>query len=763
MQKMYPAVVNSPKTELVTDITATDTEIEVSDVSVLLAPEGLAVIGNGEGAETIRYAEVDGNVLKECIRGFQGVAKQWAAGTRLARNFTAYDHDTFMANIEQHDGAITALENRLDSADTVDLTLQPGLQVVSAPKDARFKLGQIEGKTEINYDGRIGLIGVENPYVSRISGNLLPPFYEWRVSTGATSTDAVIEPYLLQKTVPSAAQPTEIVVPVLGGKQLTLRYESSNSVAAYINIQWLDEDGTSISWTDQNEGGQTVLAPDNARFARVTATTLSAGTFTFKNPMLVIGNEPKTFLSREDSMLAFQTELHANPVDGSDPDVLFEHEGQYFKLSKWKKVVLDGSINWGSIPTSYPGFKVVATIPNQFPLWQNYSEKTTKYNGSILKTATSGGAWATNGADTTETSIDGSIYISISNTDSGWGDEYTPTPDEIKAYFLGWKMYDRGTNPTGDGVYNSGPNKGWAYRNADGNFSGGTTTLPTTQAPNFTPYQLVYRLATPTVEPVVSEGSLTLIEGENQVEVGTGVVLRERANPYANSIIRMVGLNAPASPNYPGSGLVNKVRKILTIFKDSRRDNGWSIKTGNSSTGGGLEYADISLSQYDPSAAYSVTYLKLDKSPIQSITGARATNEKAQISDLTAGVAEALGRVSVVEQTKTEKGTPVVLITPTLLNGWRQYPHYQTVGYRKDSTGVVHLTGLVQGGATVSNIFRLLEGFRPKSPLIFPVCASSGTNRVDLLTDGYVYFNWAGTWDSEAWISLDGISFVAEQ
>ncbi len=760
MQKMYPAVVNSPKTELVTDIAATDIEIEVSDASVLLAPEGLAVIGNGEGAETIKYSDVDGNVLKECIRGFQGTAKQWAAGTRLARNFTAYDHDTFMANIKQHDGVITALENRLDSADTIDLTLQPGLQVVNAAKDARFNLGQIEGKTEINYDGRIGLIGVENLYAIRYGENLLPPFYKWVVSAGATSTDAVIDPYLLQKTVPSAAQPTEIVVPVLGGQHLTLSYESSDSVAAYINIQWLDRDRSPISWTDQNEGGQTVLSPDNARFARVTATTLSAGTFTFKNPTLTLGTDPKTFKPREDSMLAFQTELHANPDDGSDPDVLFEREGQYFKLAKWKKVTIDGSIKWGASPASFYGFKVIGTLPDQFPRWKLYSEKATKYDGLILKTATSGGSWATNGADTTETSIDGSFYISISNADSGWGDDYTPMQDEIRAYFMGYQMgYLNGSAFAAP--YNGTGTKVW--RAIVGDTGSGSSTLPTSPssvaiAAGWVPYQLVYQLASPTVEPVVSEGCLTLNEGDNQVEVGTGFVLRESVRVNSTSGISYINADYPFN---------SKPYDIKEVYRENYSDPEWKVSyrpdTDPYYERNGRAFAYIPTVLYDSSAPYSVTYLKLDKSPTQPIIGTMAANEKAQISDLTTGVAEALQRVSVVEMKKTDKDTPAVLITPTLLNGWEQYPLYHLVGYYKDSLGIVHLTGLVRKGSANTVIFTLPQCYRPITTLIFAVFGQGKAVRIDVQAGGNVHLNHTPWYPDTDWVSLDGISFLAEQ
>ncbi|MBE0344231.1 hypothetical protein E4V51_30945, partial [Paenibacillus sp. 28ISP30-2] len=63
------------------------------------------------------------------------------------------------------------------------------------------------------------------------------------------------------------------------------------------------------------------------------------------------------------------------------------------------------------------------------------------------------------------------------------------------------------------------------------------TSLPTTGITSMTytrygiwmPYQLVYQLAMPTVEPIVSEGQLSFVEGDNQVEVGTGIVVSEQA------------------------------------------------------------------------------------------------------------------------------------------------------------------------------------------------------------------------------------------
>lgn len=97
---MYPAINNSPVSTLAQAITATATEIELVDASVLPAAPNLVTIGTDETAELVLYTAVSSNRLTGCTRGFNSTtAKQWAVGTKVYRCYTAYDHDTFRKNI----------------------------------------------------------------------------------------------------------------------------------------------------------------------------------------------------------------------------------------------------------------------------------------------------------------------------------------------------------------------------------------------------------------------------------------------------------------------------------------------------------------------------------------------------------------------------------------------------------------------------------------------------------------------------------------
>ncbi|WP_456288383.1 hypothetical protein M1D70_26310 [Paenibacillus sp. AK002] len=615
---------------------------------------------------------------------------------------------------------------------------------------------------------------VRNPYAIRYGENLLPPFYKW----------ASRQPYHTEELykVFSKAAPAQVIyvdIPVCPGILYTLLFESlkcdyvavhDNSGANASSMSYLvkvdrnpaDDSPYIVQFNGPKSGVVRIhlYAYDlQAEIDGVDRNSLPAYDIHATNPILTIGLTPKPFKPREDSMLALQTDLYADPVSGADADEVFEKDGQYFRLAKWVKATLTDKFNFVGIGGKGAGWKQTF-----FDLPSNtsgpYSETVIKYDGKKLQSNQITSSPDISAIDSGNAKR---CYISIANTDSGWGDNYSPTADEIKAYFMGWMMYDgSGSNATPDypvnNFYNGTGVKAWAYR-ADGvtrTWLGWTDKLPTTQAPNWTPYQLLYRLANESIEPIVSEGMLTFNEGDNQIEVGTGIVLREKATPVLNGPHYNVN-----NTNYPLSLLDNKTERIIRFYKNNA-DDPWSKFTN-------LAYGNEGLytlaANFDPSATYSVTYLMLDKSPIVPFTGSYASNEKAMIEELNEAVQQNATSVSVLMNKKVEKNVSVVQIKPTLLNGWVEYlSGYHHVRYYKDSSGIVHLTGLVKTGAINSEMFKLAEGYRPVATIVFAQQASTGsTARLDIFPGGGVYFNYAASWNADSWVSLDGISFLAEQ
>lgn len=111
---MYPAKNNSPTTVLTADIGSSDTTMTVDDTSVLPAAPNIAVIGSSTDAEIVKYTEISGSTLT-IVRGQNSTTPGvWPAGTAVARNYTALDHEIFRENILDLD------ERKTDSGHTHD-------------------------------------------------------------------------------------------------------------------------------------------------------------------------------------------------------------------------------------------------------------------------------------------------------------------------------------------------------------------------------------------------------------------------------------------------------------------------------------------------------------------------------------------------------------------------------------------------------------------------------------------------------------------
>ena len=113
---MYPAKPGSPKTTLAAELSAVATSMTLDDATVLPDPPNLAVIGDDYTAEIVSYTTITGNVVSGLIRGLgDTTASVWSDGTNVARNYTSFDHDRFIDNIQD------LSTNKLDSVSWGDI------------------------------------------------------------------------------------------------------------------------------------------------------------------------------------------------------------------------------------------------------------------------------------------------------------------------------------------------------------------------------------------------------------------------------------------------------------------------------------------------------------------------------------------------------------------------------------------------------------------------------------------------------------------
>jgi len=566
---------------------------------------------------------------------------------------------------------------------------------------------------------------VRNPYAIRHGENLLPPFYEWDI---INTKGRVVAPYEYQQLGADDGHWTQVVIKVLKNTDYYISSGDSGLLAVS------SADNTSILFPYATAGSFNSGPWDSIKiYAAGDAKRI------FKNPMLTPGTQKKEFIPRKDSMLALQTDLYANPLTGDHADVVFENDGQYLKLTNWREIHFHEIDGW-NIQTegTHPDYKKINTLISGI----SHSCFVSKYDGGIL-TSFNGGS-PDYGADLFYIDPSRQVFeISVSNSDSGWGANYTPTAEEIRAYFMGWTMRNMSASPYNDQTGSA--QKTWTPigYTPPANWNSTWTHLrtsvpvneisPSVKDKTISLYQLVYQLTMPTVEPVISEGMLTLSEGGNQIEIGSGIVIRESVKPQ-----RTGEAHAINDINLPGSILKHKTERILAVYKNEYRDF-WEYRNN-------LAYGKerrVKYEGYDASAAYSITYLMLEKSPIVPFFGSYAANEKTVFIDLVNSVQLSARDTSMLMSTELKKkGVDQDWIYPTLLNGWVNHSFGTPIRYKKQNN-LICIQGRLSGGRTGTTtghtVFKLPEGFRPDRPLYLTINdATTDARFVCINSDGHV-------------------------
>ncbi|WP_217595500.1 hypothetical protein [Cohnella sp. GbtcB17] len=587
-------------------------------------------------------------------------------------------------------------------------------------------------------------------YVSNAGKNLVDSFSssDWTIASSATIKGA--NSLTLVNTAPGGH--SSYPINLLPNTTYTIRVE----VLGDSNVRWnLTPTKASSSFSViQNQSSTATIT-----FTTDATTTLlylnlysnTAGTYTFNNPILVVGDAsamPATFEPKRGSYLYLPDAQLRSNVDGSVADSLYtDGEGKPRVTRRWWPVVLDGSLPW-SFGSSFTGYKRVLFSLGGSPVINNAEGNVVKYNGSIL-TRNYGVADGFRVGDGTSNNP---VYITIPSSDSGWGDSYTPSAAEIAAYFYGYRMFQNGQSSSVP--YNGTGTKQWCR--VDFNTpADAPLTVPTAPWAGYTPYRLIYQLAQSADEPVNYEGDLVLHEGGNQIEVGTGIVVRESVKPT-------LATNWDINNKTTGSALKYRVAKFVGIYRSDRFDALWSTWSGTDVYGNVA--ASILPSRFDTAAPYAVTYLALDTYSLgiapQTISADYAPNIKEGLDDVTRVVTDLKREVSILQTQKAGKQQSQ-WIAPTLVNGWVNYGNGETVaGYYKDDRGYVFMRGLIKSGAIGQAAFTLPAGYRPDSPVRVSVNSNLAFGSLIISTDGRVIID---SGSSTSWTSLAAVPFLATQ
>ncbi len=136
LQTMYDGQANSPVAELTAPLTSGATSATVDNAAILPAAPMLLVIGaSSASAETVLLTNKPGSNVLTITRAQDGTtAREWPAGTTVQRCPTAYDHNTFIDNLEALNSGKSESDHNHDGVyEPADADIQSHLSNTSNP------------------------------------------------------------------------------------------------------------------------------------------------------------------------------------------------------------------------------------------------------------------------------------------------------------------------------------------------------------------------------------------------------------------------------------------------------------------------------------------------------------------------------------------------------------------------------------------------------------------------------------------------------
>ena len=178
LEPMYPGKVNSPATFLAKNITLEDTKLEVIDPSVLPEAPNLLCLGTGKNTETILYNKIEGNIISDCKRGFQGEAKAWDKMTVVARIITEYDFGSLQRNLKNH---------------AEDNTMHIGIGNITTEAIADHSITKAKLSEDVNFDIKDGSITTDKIADHSITKAKLSEDVNFDIKDGSITTDKIAD------------------------------------------------------------------------------------------------------------------------------------------------------------------------------------------------------------------------------------------------------------------------------------------------------------------------------------------------------------------------------------------------------------------------------------------------------------------------------------------------------------------------------------------------------------------------------------------
>ncbi|WP_313798799.1 hypothetical protein [Cytobacillus sp.] len=487
-------------------------------------------------------------------------------------------------------GRVTVIENMVKEEEPVTITLKRGENNIEAPENAALAPVEILGD-EVK--------------------NLVPPFNSGKWSGGGSNVTVNSD-----NKITIVSNGSTIVhstsLPVKSGSTYFLSGKRSYDTGTYIDAYG----GTSLDTTNVPEKF-TVPQGVNSIQVRCIVDNKAQGAIIFEDVQLIEATEEREFV------LGYQpvrnpyievdngSALHFDEYLYKGDKIYQTSDGEWRKKqNKIESLLTSENVKNPKINTSYTGGKgILIPLSEVAPGINISSVDVIKFNGVFMQRTDS----ASNIINDRFYLDENSLILFLSSADTGWGDNYKPSRLEILAFLLGWQMQE----PSG-AIYNSGTKKWYAGFSPNSAWSPITdnaytkSSVPTALAPDFKPIKIIYKTSTEQDVSAKYEGALRLVKGTNKINLGEGIVLREKANPYQNTLAPFEwNINNGVNSLFGVSKLQNKAEEIFSIYEQGRLDKRWKIYPKGTTSSGAMAQLDNAL--YNKAAFYTVTYKVLNR------------------------------------------------------------------------------------------------------------------------------------------------------
>lgn len=435
--------------------------------------------------------------------------------------------------------------------------------------------------------------------VRKTGKNLFSPFSERSLTSGGSNTLNVIEPYVLNFTSATTNSNGYVTYDVLPNTNYVFSCDCGDN--GQIGVF---DTNPNINISEYSRTSPRAFNSGNRTQVRLYFRMNTAGEARFSYPQLELGTAATSFEPRHDEYMNVPTVIASN-VDRTICDSYDSATGQVFR--RWGRIVFTGNENWQYRNDNGEYITVSLEIGSPSP-----------YKKSL-----------------------GALNFYVHYLDS----EVWPSVGQISiatSAYLNSKLatlYGSSTSEVGT-IYVNVLKSDLPSQNA-----AGVKTYLQNKATAGTPLALDYVLATPVTEQLTGDlGGLSLDNGGNTIEVLSGVVVREKANPKL------------LAPNYyvinaltiPESLLSHRTNAVLKVYRGTDVDDKWVFFAGDSNYYGGGRLR-IPVADYDPTATYFVDYIVLDKYAYTTSVVDATLTYQSSLGSVVAKLAQNVARLKTIE------------------------------------------------------------------------------------------------------------------